>query len=129
MKMLSYLTCCLFWQGQEQVQGQGRKGFYFMQISKAVQNPTNCLFINFSSCYFWRSCGGHARMAVMQIPPLPHAPSPYAVRSTVGVGVRERKQGTVKLCRTSDFAKNYKLVRPYRHPHTPGSVHSWSQVF
>ena len=36
------------------IQGQGQKGFYFMQISKAVQNPTNCLFINFSSYYFWR---------------------------------------------------------------------------
>ena len=31
-------------QGQEQVQGQGRKGFYFMQISKAVQGPTNRWF-------------------------------------------------------------------------------------
>jgi len=102
MKMLSYLTCCLFWQGQEQVQGQGRKGFYFMQISKAVQNPTNCLFINFSSCYFWRSCGGRTRLAGWRNLPalhtplkislsgstcshsscLPHGLSPYAVRST-----------------------------------------------
>ena len=92
-------------QGQEQVQGQGRKGFYLMQISKAVQSPTNCLLKRDLPCYFWRKSN-----------------------QNVGVGVRESLAEIVRICRTSDFAKNCKLVRPYRHSHTPISVHFWSRV-
>lgn len=92
-------------QGQEQVQGQGQKGFYFMQILKTVQSPTNCLLKRDLPCYFWRKSN-----------------------QNVGVGVRESLAEIVRICRTSDFAKNCKLVRPYRHPHTPISVHFWSRV-
>ena len=65
--------------------GSRAKGLLLVQISKTVHSPTNRLFKRDLPCYFWRSCGGHTRMAAMQIPPLPHAPPPYAVRRTVGV--------------------------------------------
>ena len=71
-----------------------------MQSSKAVQSPTIGLFKNLFSCYFWRKSN-----------------------QNVGVGVRESLAEIVRICRTSHAGKICKLVRLYKHPHTPNSVH------
>lgn len=80
--------------------GSRAKGLLLVQISKTVHSPTNRLFKRDLPCYFWRKSN-----------------------QNVGVGVRESLVEAVSACRTSYIVGAFQRLLPYKHPHTPGSVH------
>ena len=116
------------------------RAFVFSKLPRKSRiRPTVCSKRTFS-CYFWRSCGGHTRMAELwglaaphatliaglpegacshRLCP-PHALAPYAVRSTVRVGCAIEDAGNCQVLPHKLYST--KLLSPAA-VHTPPHPH------